>query len=268
MKLQRRFVDKPWGRRVLPPPFEECRGSNIGEIIFVAQKSRAEPLLIKFIITDDKLSVQVHPTDRLARARGLPHGKSECWYILQARREARIALGFKDQVDAETARSSALDGSIEELLQWLPVAPGDFFHVPAGTVHAIGAGITLLEVQQNLDVTYRLYDYGRPRKLHLLEAIEAATLEPYHHHPVGHTYGEASTVLVSNEHFSMVRMKGSSSLLQEIVKHDRWVVPLQGTIFSSGERATLGECMFLRRGAPLSQSEDGLMLVAIEGPIS
>src|SRR5205823_13170573 len=106
-----------------------------------------------------------------ARARGLPRGKSECWYILEAEPGAVLGLGLTREAAADELRAAALDGSIEELISWRPVRAGDFISVPPGTIHAIGAGISLLEIQQNADVTYRLYDYGRPRELHLDDGI-------------------------------------------------------------------------------------------------
>lgn len=208
MKLQKNYLEKPWGRTEFPAPFEGGTGSRIGEIVYAHPDGMQLPLLIKLIFTSAKLSVQVHPDDRLGRVRGYPHGKTECWYILDAEPEAAIALGFKSDVDAATVKASALDGCIEEMLQWLPVKSGDFFYVPAGTVHAIGGGITVLEVQQNLDVTYRLFDYGRPRELHLADAIEAAKLQKYDRKHAKQARDEGKQVLVRGEHFSVLKVEG------------------------------------------------------------
>ena len=163
MKLDTRYVEKPWGRTQLPPMFTRGAGRRIGEVWFTADDSSHHDLLVKYIFTSDRLSVQVHPNDEEARARGLPNGKNECWYILDAEPGATLGLGLKKELNGEALRAAALDGSIEKLLDWKPIQAGDFFYVPAGTVHAIDAGISLLEVQQNSDTTYRLYDYGRPR---------------------------------------------------------------------------------------------------------
>ena len=173
MKLQRRYVEKPWGRTELPPMFDPPAGERIGEVWFT---DGAElPLLAKYIFTSERLSVQVHPDDEQARARGLAQGKSECWYILDAEPGATLGLGLTREVGSDELRAAALDGSIEQLMDWRAVAAGDFFFVPSGTIHAIGAGISLLEFQQNADVTYRLYDYGRPRELHLDDGMAVAS---------------------------------------------------------------------------------------------
>ena len=129
------------------------------------------PLLVKMLFPSDKLSVQVHPNDEEARKIGLPRGKTECWYVLEAEPNATVACGLKHGVTLEDVRSAILDGSLEDKLEMVPVAVGDMVFVDAGTVHAIGPGVTLLEVQQTCDVTYRLFDYGRPRDLHLDEGL-------------------------------------------------------------------------------------------------
>jgi len=174
-------VAKPWGRQVLPAPFVAPAqgtggGERIGEVWFEPPPELPQ-LLVKYIFTSEALSVQVHPSD--AQLPG--HGKEECWLIIDAEPEARLGIGFRAPLDAEAMRQAALDGSIEGLLEWFPVKPGDFFHIPANTVHAIGAGVSLIEVQQNSDVTYRLYDYGRPRELHLEQGAAVARGEPYPH---------------------------------------------------------------------------------------
>ena len=177
VKLQSHVVEKPWGRTDLPPTFENTSTEPVGEVWFDAPAGQDLPLLVKYIFTSEKLSVQVHPNDEQAHARGLARGKNECWYILDAQEGSSLGLGLHSAVSADELRNAAVDGSIEHLMDWKPVAAGDFFYVPAGTIHAIGAGITLLEVQQNSDVTYRLYDYGRPRELHLDDGIAVAKPE-------------------------------------------------------------------------------------------
>jgi mannose-6-phosphate isomerase len=133
------------------------------------------PILVKLLAASEKLSVQVHPAGECGV------GKTEMWHILSAAPGAQIALGFEQPVDAERLRSAALSGEIENLLRWIPVGAGETYFIPAGTVHAIGGGITLCEIQQNSDITYRLYDYGRPRELHLDRAVDAADLEAWRH---------------------------------------------------------------------------------------
>jgi mannose-6-phosphate isomerase len=130
------------------------------------------PLLVKILFPADKLSVQVHPDDAQAKAMGETRGKTECWYVLEAEPGATVALGLKPGVGAKEVEASVESGTMEALLEHVPVSVGDMLFVDAGTVHAIGPGVVLLETQQTSDVTYRLYDYGRPRELHLEKGLQ------------------------------------------------------------------------------------------------
>jgi mannose-6-phosphate isomerase len=116
----------------------------------------------------------VHPEDSGGRP-----GKTEMWHIVRAEPGAAIAVGLKREIAREALREAAVSGEIEEFLNWVPVQPGDTIFVPARTIHAIGAGIALCEIQQQSDVTYRIYDFGRPRKLHLDRGIEVASLSTH-----------------------------------------------------------------------------------------
>ena len=139
----------------------------------VAEKLGGEfPLLVKILFPADKLSVQVHPDDAQAQALGETRGKTECWYVLEAEPGATVALGLKPGVGATEVAASVESGTMESLMQHVPVSVGDMLFVDAGTVHAIGPGVVLLETQQTSDVTYRLYDYGRPRELHLEKGLQ------------------------------------------------------------------------------------------------
>jgi mannose-6-phosphate isomerase len=138
--------------------------------------STDSPLLIKVIFAREKLSVQVHPDDSLAQKYGQPRGKTECWFALTADPGARVAVGLKPGVTLDKVRSGIQDGSLEQSLQVLPVSQGDMIFVDAGTVHAIWPGSVLLETQQNCDITYRMFDYGRPRELHIEKSLEATRL--------------------------------------------------------------------------------------------
>ncbi|MGC1784115.1 MAG: type I phosphomannose isomerase catalytic subunit [Acidobacteriaceae bacterium] len=135
------------------------------------------PLLMKVLFPQEKLSVQVHPGDAMARKYGEPHGKTECWYVLEAEPGAAVALGLRRGTTLEQVRAAIAGNTLEDLLQWVPVEKGDMIFVDAGTIHAIGPGVVLLETQQNSDMTYRLYDYGRPRELHLERGLEAIRLK-------------------------------------------------------------------------------------------
>src|SRR5690348_2623285 len=131
------------------------------------------PLLVKILFPKDRLSVQVHPDDQGARKIGLPCGKTECWYTLSAAPGARVGLGFRAGVDRRQIEAAIHAKNMEQLLNWIPVKAGDMIYVDAGTVHAIGPDCVMLETQQNSDTTYRLYDYGRPRELHIERGLEA-----------------------------------------------------------------------------------------------
>lgn len=134
------------------------------------------PLLIKLLFPKEKLSVQVHPDDTMAQKYGEPRGKTECWYALSAEPGAQVALGIKPGVTPEKIRAGIEDGTLEDLLEMVPVAKNDMLFVDAGTVHAMGPGVVILETQQTSDLTYRMYDYGRPRELHLDKSFEAMRL--------------------------------------------------------------------------------------------
>jgi len=177
-RLRATPVERIWGRRDLPPGFPRPPGDEpIGEIWF--EPPDGAELLVKYLFTSERLSIQVHPDDAAARAGGHARGKDEAWYVIDAEPGAVIGLGLTREVSRGALRQAALDGSIENLLDWRPVATGDLLYSPAGTIHAIGAGIALIEVQQNVDLTYRLYDYGRPRELHLDEAVAVAKPGPW-----------------------------------------------------------------------------------------
>jgi mannose-6-phosphate isomerase len=134
------------------------------------------PLLIKVLFAREKLSVQVHPDDKMAQKYGEPRGKTECWYALAAEPGAQVAAGLKPGVTLDQVRSAIHDGTLEQDLNLLPVEAGDMIFIDAGTVHAIWPGAILLETQQNSDRTYRMYDYGRPRELHIEKSLEATRL--------------------------------------------------------------------------------------------
>lgn len=264
MKLLTHQVEKPWGRSALPPVFGGTDGRRIGEIWFDAPQRDDLPLLVKYIFTSERLSIQVHPDDAQAQARGLAHGKSECWYILDAAPDARLGLGLRSAGSAEGLRSAALDGTIEDLIDWKPVRAGDFFFVPAGTVHAIGAGISLLEFQQNIDVTYRLYDYGRPRELHLDEGIAVARPQPY---PEALSRGAAGgdVVLVDGPHFTLCRASAAEAVPAGLADRQRWVMPLEGLACGGGAQAGPGECLLLDPGATLELGSESVALVGAAG---
>lgn len=175
-RLRSTAYEKIWGTPETEPWYRNPERRDIGEIWF--SNSESVPLLVKFLFTSDNLSVQVHPGDDYAREHHNSRGKTEMWHILRAEPESKVALGLRERVTPERLQEAALSGEIMEMLNWIPARPGDTFFVPAGTIHAIGGGLALCEVQQHSDVTYRLYDYGRPRELHLDHSMAVSNLEP------------------------------------------------------------------------------------------
>src|ERR1700748_2530869 len=135
------------------------------------------PLLVKLLFPAEKLSVQVHPDDAWAQKFGETRGKTECWYVLEAEPGAAVALGLKPGAGVAAVKAAVTSGTMEKLLEWVPVSVGDMLFVDAGTVHAIAPGVVLLETQQTSDITYRLYDYGRPRELHLEKGLQVIKMK-------------------------------------------------------------------------------------------
>jgi mannose-6-phosphate isomerase len=268
LRLNRHYVEKPWGRTELPEMFDAPRGRRVGEVWFEAADGGDLPLLAKYIFTGEPLSIQVHPNDQQARDRGYSHGKSECWYILGADEGAVLGLGLKELIDGEALKAAALDGSIEQLMDWKRVSRGDFFYVPAGTVHAIGAGISLLELQQNVDLTYRLFDYGGPRELHLEEAVAVARPQPYPDEFATLGEHQATSILINGPHFTLVKVVGRDGLADELQGRARWVVPLRGLVSSGEDEAGLGDCLYLKADEPLDLPEDGEALIGLNGALS
>jgi mannose-6-phosphate isomerase len=201
------FRTRIWGFADLAPWFDyQTTGEPIGEVWLTGDQCAAEtgplagtplsdivrdhgrellgegfsieafPLLVKVLFPKEKLSVQVHPDDSMAQKYGDPRGKTECWYALDAKPGAQVALGIRPGVQPEKVRRAIEDSTLENDLDWLDVEKGDMIYVDAGTVHAIGPGSVLLETQQNSDLTYRMYDYGRPRELHVDRSMEALRL--------------------------------------------------------------------------------------------
>ncbi len=163
------------------------------------------PLLMKFLFPKERLSVQVHPDDEGAKRVGQACGKTECWYVLTATPDATVGLGLKPGTNRQQVETAIHAKNMEQLLNWIPVKVGDMIYVDAGTVHAIGPGSVLLETQQNSDTTYRLYDYGRPRELHIergLEAMKEATRAG----KVKSRGGNGRIVLVSSPSFEVDKM--------------------------------------------------------------
>jgi mannose-6-phosphate isomerase len=266
VRLATRTIEKIWGRHQLGFGFADIpQGSEpIGEIWFETPDGAEPELLVKYLFTSAKLSVQVHPDDAQAQARGHARGKEECWLILDAEPDAMIGVGLVEAMDSEALRATAVDGSIEHKLDWKPVTPGDLFYLPAGTIHAIGAGITLLEVQQNIDLTYRLYDYGRPRDLHLGDAVAVATRAPWIAPEALGEIAHGRTILASGRKFILERWSGDhGGILDQPASGPLWLIPLDGAGTIDGEALEPGGVWLSTGETELEYS--GTLLAAYPG---
>lgn len=186
--------------------FSECSGSLLG----ARAPSPESPLLIKVLFAREKLSVQVHPDDALAQRQGFPRGKTECWYALAAERGAQVALGLKPGTTLGQVSQEIRNGTLESSLNMVRVAQGDMIFVDAGTVHAIWPGSILLETQQNCDLTYRMFDYGRPRELHIEMSLQAMRLKT-RAGKVSPKAAEDRAILIDSEYFRIERVPVSGS---------------------------------------------------------
>jgi len=165
-----RVANGPLAGRTLADLSQAWGRELVGE---AAREEKRFPLLLKFLFPHEKLSVQVHPDDAQAQRVGQPWGKTECWYVAAAKPGAQIALGMRPGVTRSALREAIEQKRAEELLHWISVYPGEMIYVAGGTVHTLGPGSIIVETQQQSDTTYRLYDYGRPRELHLQEGLAA-----------------------------------------------------------------------------------------------
>lgn len=237
-RLTARSVSKPWG--ITDPPMD------------------AATLLVKYLFTSEKLSVQVHPAYAEGRAVGLPRGKSECWYVVEADTDSRPGIALLADIDAAEVSSTALDETLQDLPEWMPVCAGSFLCISAGTIHAIGAGLQIVRIQQRVDVTYRLYDYGRPRELHLERGLAKAQLGPY---------TRPERTISANEHECLVEPGIAPFSVESIVGADgdtftladdvSWFEPIKGHGLIDGRRWTAEECSV----------SDGPCNIAGEGPM-
>ena len=265
IRLIPQAVEKPWGRRDLSPCFGSVASDAppVGEIWFEDGGNAARPLLVKYLFTSERLSIQVHPGREAARAAGYADGKDEAWLIVKAEEDAEIGLGLREGLSRSQLREAALDGTIVDLLEWRPAAAGDFHYSPAGTVHALGAGLTLIEVQQNVDATYRLYDYGRPRALHLDDAVAVAELKPFQAVEERKEVGTGRAILTEGAAFVVERWTGA------VKRHIRtgadlpvWIIPVAGGGLVDGETLHAGDVWIADEQADVALDDGAEALIA------
>lgn len=264
MRLRERRVAKPWGRTDIPTKFDGAPTEPLGEIWFQREDGRDDALLVKYLFTSERLSVQVHPDDAAARAAGHLRGKDEAWVVLDAEPDACIGIGLKHPVSNADLKATALDGSIADLLDWRPAETGDAYYSPAGTLHSIGAGLTLLEVQQNCAVTYRFYDFGRPRELHLDQGVAAARPDAKIGKSAGRPLGPGRSIVAQGPKFTLERWL-SGGPLHASAAEPIWLIPLAGSIRANG--ATLDPASVWIADEPLELQIEagGELIIAYEG---
>jgi mannose-6-phosphate isomerase len=286
------FAERPWGVSNLEPWFPNpTSGVRIGEAWFTADanvtslgptfgeltrqhgpeilgpgQGEACPLLVKMLFTSERLSVQVHPDDEYAAEHHAgSRGKTEAWHVLAAEPNATIGLGLSAPLTREQGEAAAVSGDIERLMDWRPASAGDTFLVPAGTVHALGPGLTLIEVQQQSDITYRLFDYGRGRELHLAHGFAVSDLGPYTLGSDTRPGAEAGrTILTRCRYFTMEHRAVCGRLeFAPLAPHFHLVVVMSGEATLAGQRLVAGGvwCVPAKAEPFVVESVDGCALL-------
>jgi mannose-6-phosphate isomerase len=267
-----RAKPKPWGSIDLRPwSLASTSDGPIGELWF-ERPGLAAPktaLLLKLLFTTEPLSIQVHPDDAFARSLGLSSGKTEAWYILSAIPGAKVAVGLNYPRSVAELRTAITDGSIANIMHWHSVHTGDVIFIPAGTIHSIGAGIVLAEIQQHGDATFRLFDYGRQRELHIENAVAVAAAGPCEGQALRERLSGARMALTVNPHFALEHIDlgpGSAWILD--APKETWVLAIEGHAQVGLTTLSLGDAVFLEADhAEIKVGADGLKaLLAYPGP--
>jgi len=241
-------VPRPWGVVGRKFPVTSANdGIAIGEIRYErpGKPASAPSLLLKVLLTSQPLSIQVHPDDAYAQSVGLPNGKTEAWYVVSAAPGAKVALGHTQETTPQHFREAIEDGSISELVAWQAVSTGDVVSVPAGTIHAIGADLIIAEIQQRSDTTYRIFDYGRERELHIESAIAVANTGPSARQERPIPLTDERTLLVSNPHFCFERIclpPGTTWWLE--AARETWLLVLSGSARVGSFDILTGDAVF------------------------
>lgn len=219
----------------------ELKGKNLDEVIslygerlvgksIIERFGNTFPLLIKFIDAQQNLSIQVHPDDKLAQKRHHTPGKTEMWYVVEATDQAFLYSGFEKELPKEKYQSYVNDSKLLDYLKKHSVKAGDVFYLPAGRIHAIGAGCFIVEIQQTSDITYRLYDYdrkdknGNPRELHTEMAMDAIDFNVYPEYKVDYKLGKKQQQLVNSPYFITNLIEGEKGEIIHSTHNDTFVV--------------------------------------------
>jgi mannose-6-phosphate isomerase len=239
VRLRPELRERVWGRTNLAPWFPQ-QDRPIGEAWYLTDANL--PILVKLLFTSERLSVQVHPDD----GEDGPRGKTEMWHILSAEPGATIALGFREPITRERLWEATRTGEVEQLLNWVPVKAGETYFTPAHTVHAIGAGIVLAEIQQHSDVTYRLWDYGRPREIHVEKAVPICDLTEHPGASIPVKVGDGREELARSKHFvtELVRLGAGGSQMPERHECHLWIC-IEGEASIGGEAVRAGEVWWM-----------------------
>ena len=243
-------LPKPWGVVDLRP-WSNARhdGNAIGEIWYERPNQAAanSSLLLKLLFTSQPLSIQVHPDDAHAQSIGLPNGKTEAWYVLSAAPGAKVALGLKQRITPQKLRSAVDDGSISNLVVWRAVSADDVIFVPAGTIHAIGAGVVIAELQQRSDATFRMFDHGRQRELHIENAVAVANAGPADFQAQSNRLSSERTILVASPHFMFEKIDlPPNSAWRLKAARETWLLVLSGGARTGSFDVATGDAVFMQ----------------------
>ena len=232
------------------------------------EKFHAFPVLTKFIDAKEKLSVQVHPSDEYALKNEGQFGKTEMWYVVDAEEDAGLYMGLERECEKDEFARAVADGTVEELLSFKTVKPGDVYFIPSGTIHAIGAGVVIFEIQQNSTLTYRLYDYmrrdkeGNLRELHVDKAMKVSLLEPYKEAKFD---TDDKSVIGKCEYFETRKYSLNFTKQSFNAEKDSYIsitcVKGKGTI--EGEKISLGDTFFIPAGEGEVTVEGKLDIIAV-----
>ena len=237
----------PHAGKTLGALFAESSQALLGNS---APRNGGSPLLIKILFVREKLSVQVHPDDKMAQKYGDPRGKTECWYVLEAEPGAQVACGLKPGVTLDQIRQGIEGGTLEASLHLLDLAAGEMVFVGAGTVHAIWPGLILMETQQNCDLTYRMYDYGRGRELHIEKSLEAIRFKT-RAGKVAPLALSDRTLLMDGDYFRVERISIEGSRISSTLAEAHQLPGLQYLFAAAGSGRIVGsefESLELPRG--------------------